>query len=268
MTDGRRPRDRTTRATRLAANAAVIAVVAWAILFLVTKQIPWVEAASPYANDPWDIVTSYAAIFLPIVVGATFVRSIRHRGQPLEPATARRIRTGVAMSLLTIGLNVASDALALLVVPLPEPVATTDGRLALIIGLVAATGLITLLAGTLLVRAYGVGVPKVAFDTATEPDLLDDLLGLAGEVPGVARLSGPLDRFLTTSGASPRRHRFVFGVLAAVLAGLAFDVWHALVEGPWASPAVLVLFGGLAGIGVLGGYLLTLGPLRLIRAAS
>jgi hypothetical protein len=260
--------DPTTWATRLAANAGVLAVLAWAALYVLTTQVPWVRAASPFGNDPWDAVVSYAAIFLAIVVGATWLRSIRHRGPHLEAATARRIRTGVAISLLTIGLNVASDALAVLIVPLPDRAATTDGRLALFIGLVAATGVITVLAGALLVRAYRVRSGQVTFDTATEPDLLDDLLGLAGEVPGVARVVRPLDRFLTTSGASPRRHRFIFGLLAAVLAGFAFDAWHAVVEGPWASPVGLIVFAGLVGIGVLGGYLLTLGPLRLIRAAS
>lgn len=257
-----------TRATRLAANAGVLAVLAWVALYLGTTQISWVRAASPFGNDPWDAVVSYAAIFLPIVVGATWVRSLRHRGPRLEAATARRIRTGVAIIVLTIGLNVATDALALLVVPLPEPAAATDGRLALFIGLVAATAVMAILAGAFLVRAHRVSAGQPAAATTTEPDLLDDLLGLAGEVPGMARLVGPLDRFLATSGASPRRHRIVFGVLAAVLSGLAFDAWHALVEGPWGSPVALVVFAGLAGIGVLGGYLLTLGPLRLIRASS
>jgi hypothetical protein len=260
--------DPTTRATRLAANAAAFAVLAWAALFLVTKQIYWVETASPFANDPWDIVVSYAAIFLPIVVGATFVRSIRHRGPQLEPATARRIRTGVAISLLTIGLNVATDALAVLVVRLPEPAATTDVRLALLGGLVTVTGLLAILAGALLVRAYRVRPGQVSFDTTTEPDLLDDMLGLVGEVPGAARVVRPLDRFLATSAVSPRRHRLIFGLLAAVVAGLAFDVWHAIVEGPWASFPVLLLFAALTGGGVLVIYLITLVPLRLIRPAS
>ena len=262
MTD---PRDPNTRATRLAANVALLPVGAWALLYLVSAQVGWARAASPFGDDPWDIVVSYSAILLPIGVGATFVRSISHRGPHLESATARRIRTGVAISLGIIGINVVTDALALITVPLPDPAAVTDGRQALLIGLVVAAGLAATVAGAFLVRAREVKSEAVAFDTTTEPDLLDDLLGLAGQVPGVARLVRPLDRFLATSGASPRRHRLIFGLLVALLAGAAFDLWHALREGPWASPAVLVLFATLVGIGVLGGYLLTLGPLRLIR---
>ncbi len=256
------PRDPATRATRLAANAAALAVVAWAALWFVTTQIHQVRAASPFGDDPWDLVASYAAIFLPIVVGATWVRSLRHRGPHLEAATASRIRTGVAIALGTIGVNVGSDALALLVVP----ASVTDGRLTLIIGLVVVAAVVTAVAVTLLVRAMRFAHP--ASRDVNEPDVLDDLLGLVGEVPGAARVVRPLDRFLATSSVSPRRHRLIFGLLAALLAGLAFDVWHAIVEGPWASLPVLVLFGALAGGGVLVIYLITLRPLRLIRPAS
>ncbi len=255
-------RDPSTRATRLAANAAAFAVVAWAVLYFVTTQIATVRAASPFGNDPWDIVVSYSAIFLPIVVGATWVRSLRHRGPHLEGATAGRIRTGVAIALVTISVNVASDALALLIVAAPA----ADGRLTLIIGVVVVVGLTTALAVTFLMRAMRVASP--ATGGANEPDVLDDLLGLVGEVPGAATVVRPLNRFLATSPVSPRRHRLIFGLLAAVLAGLAFDVWHSIVEGPWASLPVLVLFGALAGGGVLVIYLVTLLPLRLIRPAS
>jgi hypothetical protein len=259
MTD---PRDPATGATRLAANLALLAVVAWAALYLVTAQVRDVRAASPFADDPWDIVVSYSGIFLPIVVGATFVRSLRHRGPHLEAATARRIRTGIGIALLTIGLNVASDALALVVLPAPA----ADGRLALIIGLVAAAGAATTVAVAFLVRAVRVAAAPTGGNS--EPDILDDLLGLAAEVPGVARLVRPLDRFLASSPASPRRHRLIFGILAALAAALAFDVWHAIVEGPWASLPVLLLFATLVGSGVFVMYLVTLVPLRLIRPAN
>ena len=256
------PRDPDTRATRIAANAAAFAVVAWAILYFVTTQMANIRAASPFGNDPWDIVVSYSAIFLPIVVGATWVRSLRHRGPHLEAATASRIRTGTAIALATIGVNVASDALALLVVRAP----VSEGREALIVGLVVIAGLTTAMAAALLMRATRIASP--AAKDANEPDVLDDLLGLVAEVPGASRVVRPLDRFLATSPISPRRHRLIFGLLAAGLAGLAFDVWHAIVEGPWASLPVLILFAALAGGGVLVIYLVTLVPLRLIRPAS
>ncbi|MDP9249887.1 MAG: hypothetical protein M3O78_00755, partial [Chloroflexota bacterium] len=230
-------------------------------LYLVTTQIANFRAVSPFADDPWDAVVSYAAIGLPLVVGATWVRSLRHRGTHLQAATAQRIRTGVAIALLIIGVNVASDLVALLVVPSTPP----GSGLALIVTMVAVAGSVTFVATALLLRAMRVARP--APPDASEPDLLDDLLGLAGEVPGLARLVVPVDRFLASSAASPRRHRLIFGLLAALAAGLAFDIWHAIVEGPWASPFALTLFATLVGAGVLVIYLVTLVPLRLIRPA-
>lgn len=267
VTDQREP---ATRATRLAANAAAFAVVAWAVLSFVTTQIASMRASSPFADDPWDAVVSYAAIFLPIVVGATWIRSLSHRGPQLEPATARRIRNGVGIALLTIGANVVSDAVAILVVP----TATPDGRLPLIIGLVFFVGAVTLTATALLVRAMRVARPGLR--DPNEPDVLDDLLALARDAAGVVRpfqrpaerLVAAVDRFLANSAASPRRHRLIFGLLAAVVAGLAFDVWHEIVEGPWASMFIPVLFATLVGGGVFVMYLITLVPLRLIRPAS
>jgi len=255
-------RDPATSATRLAANVAAIAIVAWAALYLLTAQIRDVRAASPFSDDPWDIVVSYSAIFLPLVVGATWVRSLRHRGPHLEARTARRIRTGIGIALLTIGLNVASNALALVVVPAP----VSDARLTLIVGLVVAAGIATAVAAAFLVRAMRIASPATA--DAIEPDLLDDLLGLATEVPGIASLVRPLESFLASSPASPRRHRLIFGIVAALAAALAFDVWHAIIEGPWASVPVLLMFATLAGGGVFVIYLITLVPLRLIRSAN
>jgi hypothetical protein len=268
------PRDALTRSTRLAANAGAVAVVAYAVLYVITTQIRIVRAASPFGDDPWDVVVSYGAIFLAIVVGATGVRSLRHREPRLEAVTAARIRTGVAMALVTIGLTLASDISALLFAPLPDPAATSDGRLALIVGLIAVSGLTTFVASRLLIRAAAIAVRSAGpAAEASEPDVLDDLLGLARDgaalVPPIRtvvdRLAAAADRFLATSPASPRRHRFAFGILAAVTAGLAFDVWHAIVEGAWGSLFAPVLFAVLTAAGVLAVYRATLGPLRLLR---
>jgi hypothetical protein len=276
------PRDELTRSTRLAANAGAVAVVAYGMLYLVTTQIHFIRAASPFGDDPWDVVVSYGAIFLAIVVAATAVRSLRHRGSHLEPAIAARIRTGVAMALLTIGLTLTSDVAALLLVSLPDPAAAGDGRLALIMGLVLVTGVTTVTAMGLLVRAAAIASRAAPFpidwsrENPAEPDILDDLLGLARDAAAlipptrsfVDRLTSAVDRFLATSPASPRRHRLAFGVVGALAAGMAYDVWHAIIEGAWGSSFALVLFTVLVGGGVLAVYLAALAPLRLIRSAD
>jgi hypothetical protein len=267
--------DGLTRSTRLAANAGALAAMAYAVLYLVTTQVKIVRAASPFGDDPWDVVVSYGAIFLAIVVGATAVRSVRHRGPRLEPVIAARIRTGVGMALITIGLTIFSDISALLFAPSPEPEAAADGRLALIVALILVSSATAIVATVLLIRAGTIAARTTIRqgDDASEPDILDDLLGLARDGAAlfrpirtpVDRLTAFVDRFLARSPASPRRHRLAFGIVAAVAAGLAFDVWHAIVEGPWRSLFALGLFAMLTAGGVLAVYLATLGPLRLIR---
>jgi hypothetical protein len=273
------PGDDLTRSTRLAANAGAVAVVAYAALIFVTTQVKIVRAASPFGDDPWDVVVSYGAIFVATVVGATGVRSLRHRASRLEPMIAARIRTGVAMTLVTIGVTLISDVSALLFASLPEPEAAADGRVALIVALIAVSGATAMVATALLIRARVFAAPSRAplpAVVAFEPDVLDDLLGLARDgarlLPQVRsaidRLISLVDRFLATSSASPRRHRLVFGVLGAAAAGIAFSAWHAIVEGPWSSWSVFGLFALLTAGGVFAVYIATLGPLRLIRPAG
>jgi hypothetical protein len=276
---GPRTPDELTRSTRLAANSGAIAVVAYAALYVVTTQVKIVRAASPFGDDPWDVVVSYGAIFLAIVVVATGVRSVRHRGSRLDPAVAARIRTGVAMAIITIGATLASDVSALLFAPLPEPEAAADGRLALIVGLVVVSGATALVATGLLIRAAAIAARATALlpaADAAEPDVLDDLLGLARDgarlLPPIRatvdRLTAVLDRYLATSPASPRRHRLAFGLVGAAAVGLAYSGWHAIVEGPWASLFVLGLFAAFTAAGVFAVYIATLGPLRLIRPSD
>lgn len=271
--------DELTRSTRLAANAGAIAAVAYAALYFVTTQVKIVRGASPFGDDPWDVVVSYGAIFLAIVVGATAVRSLRHREPRLESAIAVRIRTGVGMALITIGLTLASDIAALLFAPSPEPEAAADGRLAVIVGLIVVSSVTAIVATALLIRAAAIASSSTAPLPAAappEPDVLDDLLGLARDgarwLPpirtAVDRLTSVADRFLATSPASPRRHRLAFGVVGAVAAGLAYSAWHAIVEGPWASTLVLGLFAVFTAAGVFAVYIATIGPLRLIRPAD
>ena len=69
-------------------------------------------------------------------------------------------------------------------------------------------------------------------------------------------LTGTAD-FLDHSALSPRRHRLAVGILVALATAVAFDVWHAIREGPWV-PAGAIVFGLLAGIGAIVIYGLTL----------
>ena len=93
-----RSADATTRATRDGANASAFAVIVYAVLWVLSTQVGSFRAVSPFADDPWDAFASFAALFLPIVAGATWIRSLRHRGRILSPVTASRIRWGSGLA--------------------------------------------------------------------------------------------------------------------------------------------------------------------------
>jgi hypothetical protein len=71
---------RLTVSTRRAANATAAAVVSFAALYAGSTQIADVRAVSPFADDPFDAVVSFAVIGLALVVGATWLRSISSGG--------------------------------------------------------------------------------------------------------------------------------------------------------------------------------------------
>ena len=105
-----------------------------------------------------------------------------------------------------------------------------------------------------------------------EPDIIEDLLALAADVSRpiglqdrVQRIGNALDARLDRSAWSPRRHRLGFGLVVAAVSGVAYAGWHVVREGAPPSAGVLVVFAVLMGSGVLGVYLGTVGPLRLLR---
>jgi hypothetical protein len=264
--------DLVTRRVRFAANAAAVAVVVFAVLWFATTQIESVRAVSPFAEDPYDLFASFAALFLPLVAGATWVRSLAHREPQLATAVARRIVLGSGIALAIVAVAVGADVVAMVATPTwPGPGGAERG---LIVWLALITAVVTVLAAGLLVGAV-VALRRPAtvdFDTDTEPDVVDDALGLAVEVGALVRLgqaarraSLGIERFLERSPASPRRHRVGFGVVLALASAVAFVVWHAIREGPWASPAAALVFGLFPAVGILAIYLATLAPLRLLR---
>lgn len=260
--------DRATRATRDAANVSAVAVALFAVLWLLATQTKWIREWSPFAEDPWDAVMTYAAIFLPFVAAPTWIRSLAHRDRVLAGPTARRIRWGAGMAAGIVAVATAGDLQAILTVGF-EP----GARLfALTLSALVVAGLaISVTALALALRAAHSADPS-GTDTRTEPDVVDDLVSLASDVGSRVGLGRPveragwqLERFLEASPVSPRRHRIVFGVALALAAALAFDAWHAIREGPWANATVPIVFGTLIASGVLAIYLGTLGPLRLLR---
>jgi hypothetical protein len=261
--------DPATRATRTAANAAAIVVVLFAGLWFLTTQVRPIRDVSPFGEDPFDAVATYAAIILPFVAGATWIRSLSHRGPTLEPRTAARIRWGSAAAAVVVLASAAADLDAIMTTGWRSNAGPAAG---LVTGLVGIT-LIAALGALRLVRRAG-GGPAPAGSDATEPDIVDDGLSLATELAGLIRLDRPvrrlaatLERFLDGSSWSPRRHRIAFGIVLALACGVGFSLWHTIREGPPPDLVAPMVFTLLGGAGVLAAYFGTLVPLRLLRPA-
>jgi hypothetical protein len=260
-----------TRATRDAANAAASAVLVYAVLWVVSTQVKPIRAVSPFAEDPWDAIASFAAIILPFVAGATWIRSLRHREPSLAGATARRIRWGSTVSAAIVLVASAADAQAIAAVGFPPHAGSVAGLLAILVALATAASAIALVLTAVAARVAGQS-REAATDDPSEPDIVDDMLDLLSEVARLVglgavarRVAAAIERFLDGSAWSPRRHAVGFGLVLALAGGAGFATWHAIREGPspsWAAPAVFTI---LAGSGILAGYLGTLRPLRLLR---
>jgi hypothetical protein len=267
-----RSSDATTRATRDAANVAAAAVVAYAVLWFLSTQVRSIRAISPFADDPWDAVATYAFIFLPPVAGATWIRSLRHRERVLPAPTTSRIRWGSGLAAAIVLVAAGSAAGAIVAIGFAPDAGASAALLATLVGLSIASAIAAI--GLTLRAAAFAGRPAV-HDDADEPDVVDDLLGLASEAAHavgdgrvVDRLASDIELFLDRSAVSPRRHRLLYGVILAVAAAIAFDIWHVVREGPWASGGVALLFAILLGSGVLAAWLGTVYPLRILRPQS
>jgi hypothetical protein len=272
-----------TRLTRRAANAAALAVIAFGALFVIGAQVQAFRAHSPWANDPYDAVGSFAVLLVPVVVAVTFVRLWRWRGAAPMPAPAiRQVLRGSTVTVGAIDATVAADVAALLA---RASVETRGPWLGLLVGLLASTGLAALGATALLVLAWSRSrryVADGARNSAQEEDAFDDIVALLVDVGrmtgrrlprlGERLVAGSLrlDAALRFSRVSPRRHPWAYCFVVAVTFGLAFSAWHSLVEGmpPDLSSAFLIwlLYAGILATCVIVGYALFGHYLRLIRA--
>ena len=255
MTDPSIDLRRTTWSGALA--AAVFVVVSW-----LTTQVETLRAAMPFTDDPWDAVVSFALIGIGVIGGATIVRAMGQLGRPDDPAVERRIAIGATLSASVAAVALGSDLVAVLLVGIDPSIAETRLGLAML----AVAVLVTFVALAFAWQTRAV-LRRPTAEPSAEPDLLDAIGSIAGTL-GARTIGTTFTRWTDRSTLSPRRHRILVGVIGGIAAGIAAVAWHALREGPWASPAAATLFGLLMTLGVAGAYLLCLEPLRIIRRAG
>ena len=197
----------------------------------VTTQVRVVRDVSPFADDPWDLVASFAAIFLPLVVAATFVRSVAHRGAAARDAGRRAGSRSGREARSRSSLAVRDDRHRRRSSRRRARPATRAGSS---VGsscrprrrdLPSCTGFA---AAVRWRRAAGRAPPAGRRSTSApvaEPDVVDDALGLAVDVADSARLRGvrrPVavaSRFLDRSPYAARGDiALAFGVVLALAA--------------------------------------------------
>jgi hypothetical protein len=243
-------------------QAGAVATVAFVLASWLTTQVETLGAAMPFTEDPYDAVVSYALIGIGVVGGVTVLRATSQFHRPYQASVARRIAIGAVITSAIGALALGSDVAAIVVVG----VDTGQPGVALGLGLVAVAVVVTAVALGIAWRARH-RLADVADVAEAEPDLLDALGSIAGAI-GARTAASTFIRWSERSPLSPRRHRILIGLLGAVIAALGAVAWHALREGPWASPAAAAIFGTLMAIGVGGAYLLCLEPLRILRPAG
>jgi hypothetical protein len=234
--------------------SASFLVFAW-----LTKEVAALRTSLPFTEDPYDAVVSFAVIAIGVIWAATVFRVVAHARRPFDPAVARRVAIAAVLALAIAFVGFVSDAIAVFVVGVDLNAPGVRVILALLgVGVVAS-----IVAGWVAwTERDALLHPPVG--STPEPDMLDDLGALVGSI-GAGRVASVLASWGERSPVSPRRHRFIVGAIVGAAGGLAGIAWHAISEGPWASPAAAALFGVLVAIGVAGTYLVSLVPLRILR---
>ena len=238
-------------------GSGAVAIAAFVVFAFLTTQLHALRDQLPFTDDPWDAVTSYALIGIAVVGGATVLRALGELVRREDPGAERPIVRGVTIGVIIAAVTLASDTVAVVVLPPPG-----DLSVAAMLALLAVPVVATVVA---LAAVWEARTTFRAPASEPEPDLLDEVDVLVGSI-GAVGLAGRLATWLETSPISPRRHRILVGVVGGLVAGVGASAWHAFREGAWASPGAAILFGGLIAIGVTGAYLLGLEPLRLVRS--
>lgn len=247
------------RDLRLVTRTGTTAVGSFLIVSWLTTQVESIRSALPFTEDPYDAIVSFAVVGIAVVGGATLVRAIGHLRRPYDASAARRIAIGAAIATVIAAVAVVSDVVAMILAPadLGAPGVTV------VLGILGITAGMTVVALACIGRARSalLRVPAMA---DTEPDIIDEIGSIAGSV-GAARMADGFAGWVERSPVSPRRHRVLAGILGGAAAGVAAVAWHAIREGPWASPVAAAVFGILTTLGVAGAYFVCLAPLRLLR---
>jgi hypothetical protein len=247
---------------------AVVATVAVAGGFVgfafVGKQLRSLYEHSPWQNDPYDAVVSFAIFFVPLVGGLIVLRAILcRRDAPLPLARVSGLLRACQVLLGAVVVTLLADWAS---VATRADEASWNSTTGLLVGLLGVATVATALA-TWLLRGAMRDIP--AGDASRPgPDGLADALTLAGRVSWrlgpFQRPARAMVRWLDRSVAvAVRRHPIGAAALFAGIFGLAIAAGASTEEG---IGPVLGLFVGVPACGMYAFTVAAGGYLGLVRA--
>ncbi len=167
-------------------TAAAFVAFAW-----ITKQVVWLSAHSPWAEDPYDAVVSFTFFFVPLVAGLCLVRLPLCRSD--KPQSVERMvdllrgsRVAIAAVLVTLVADWAS-------VLLRSNQASWSASTGILVGLLALLTTVTVAATVVLRRALTQPLPA-ADRGAASADWFADIVAIADQACRHIGPLGPLGR--------------------------------------------------------------------------
>ncbi|MFR0357539.1 hypothetical protein [Streptomyces sediminimaris] len=217
-------------------NGRAVPAVVWASLgtagvfeasTLLATQDKTVRAASPWQDDPYDVVVSLAQFTVPVLALVITLRLLAWRAPGGADRARQTVRAAGAMTTL-VGLTAASEWAAVIAgTPAPVPGAWTS----VLIGGLVGDSVLAAVSALLLVRRRRRWGPSGRW----RYDWLDDALHVCGRVPVLRRWAGP------AAAAWVRRRAMTVFVMLSTLAAAAVTGTQAIGE-HWTDPLLTAWF--------------------------
>ncbi|MEV6097331.1 hypothetical protein [Nocardia sp. NPDC051981] len=239
--------------TSAALMASVVAGAGFVAFAWTTTQAKTVRAASPWHDDPYDVVVSFTEFVVPAVLLLMALRMLLWRNDQTQPAfrVAQLARTAAASTGL-VAMTAATDWIAVAVdADRTAWTATTTPVL-----ITALTVLTAVTAAGLMLQRKALRLP--VSERVHDGDWLDDIEPLAAVLTGGRAIVRP--SHYRSAAAFTRRHDIAVLAVAAVAAGAAVTATQAIGE-RWTDPllivfAIVVATSGFFGMAMLGNHVL------------
>ncbi len=232
------------RSTMLAATTATITGLGFVAFFYYTTQIMSVRNSSPWANDPYDFVMSYAIIIMPILLVLLWVRMLQYRRshEVTLPVLLLMLRTSSFINgLVTVVL--ITDTLALL-----HSIYLSDTWTLNLVLVLLTLALVCVVSLSFLIKAVYEFQPITRGKMLVWSDHADAMEDAFLILPFTKTTKAEFQHFLSKNKLSPRRHILWYGIIVSALFGVALSTWHGIIEGSWVQLWPAVLFATLGGL--------------------